>query len=106
MFIVHVFVHVKADSVADFKAATLANVQNSILEEGIARFDFIEQQDDATRFVLVEVYRNPDAAKKHKGTEHYRAWRDTVEPMMAESRSSLKFTNIAPDDLGWDSATA
>jgi len=101
MFIVHVFIHVKPECLADFKAATLANVKNSLQEDGIARFDFNEQLDDPCRFVLVEVYRDPDAAAKHKETAHYAAWRDTVAPMMAEPRSSVKFMNIAPDDAGW-----
>lgn len=101
MFIVHVFIHVKPECVSDFKAATLANVQNSLKEAGIARFDFLEQLDDPHRFVLVEVYRQPEDAIKHKETAHYAAWRDTVEHMMAEPRSSIKYSNIAPDDADW-----
>ena len=57
MLIVHVFVHVKPEAVEAFRAATLANARNSLLEPGIARFDVIQQTDDPTRFVLVEVYR-------------------------------------------------
>ena len=106
MFIVHVSIHVKPEYVADFKAATLANVQNSIREEGIARFDFLEHLDDPFHFVLVEVYRHPEDAAKHKETTHYMVWRDTVEHMMAEPRSSIKFTNIAPGETGWDTADA
>ena len=101
MFIVHVFIHVKPECVEEFKAATLANVQNSLQEEGIARFDFVEQLDDPNRFVLVEAYRQPEDAAKHKETAHYAAWRDTVAHMMAEARSSLKYTNIAPEDSDW-----
>jgi quinol monooxygenase YgiN len=101
MFIVHVFIHVKPECTADFKVATLANVQNSIQEEGIARFDFSEQLDDPGRFVLVEVYRQPEDAVKHKETAHYALWRDTVADMMAEPRSSIKYSNIAPVDSGW-----
>jgi quinol monooxygenase YgiN len=101
MFIVHVFIHVKPECIDAFKTATLSNVQNSILEEGIARFDFIEQLDDPTRFVLTEVYHRPDDAAKHKETSHYAVWRDTVAPMMAEPRSSIRFSNIAPGDTGW-----
>ena len=101
MFIVHVFIHVKPECVEDFKAATLANVQNSMQEDGIARFDFVEQLDDPNRFLLVEAYRLPEDAAKHKETAHYAAWRDTVEPMMAEPRSSMKFSNIAPEDSDW-----
>ena len=101
MFIVHVFIHVKPECVEDFKAATLANVQNSIQEEGIARFDFLEQSDDPGRFILVEVYRQPEDAAKHKETAHYAVWRDTVADMMAEPRYSIKYSNIAPGDTDW-----
>lgn len=103
MFIVHVFIHVKPQHLDAFKAATLANMKNSLQEPGIARFDFLAQMDDPSRFVLVEAYRTPEDAGKHKETTHYAVWRDTVAHMMAESRSSMKFTNIAPAEEGWES---
>ena len=99
MFIVHVFIHVKPECVEAFKTATLTNVQSSIQESGIARFDFL-QDADPNRFALVEVYRTPNDAVKHKETAHYATWRDTVAPMMAEPRSNTKYTNIAPDENG------
>jgi len=101
MFIVHVFVHVKPDQVEAFEAASLENARNSVQEPGIARFDVIQQQDDSTRFVLVEVYRTPDDPAKHKETAHYATWRDTVAEMMAEPRSAIKYNNVYPDDAGW-----
>ena len=102
MFIVHVFIHVKPDAVEAFKSATLANVRNSIQEPGIARFDFLDVLDAPLRFVLVEVYRTAEDALKHKETPHYEVWRDTVAPMMQEPRTNTKFSNIAPDEQGWD----
>ena len=102
MFIVHVFVHVKSDMVEPFKQATLENARNSVQEPGIARFDIIQQQNDPTKFVLVEVYRTVEDPAKHKETTHYAQWRDTVADMMAEPRSSVKFTNVFPDEDGWD----
>lgn len=101
MLIVHVFVHVKEDCVEAFKEATIENASNSVQEPGIARFDVIQQQDDPTRFVLVEVYRTADDPARHKETAHYQKWRDTVAHMMAEPRSSIKFYNIFPEDQGW-----
>ncbi|HTL17850.1 MAG TPA: antibiotic biosynthesis monooxygenase [Patescibacteria group bacterium] len=98
MLVVHVHVHVKPESVEPFKQATLTNARASIKEPGIARFDFFQNQDDSTRFVLVEAYRTPDAPAAHKETSHYQTWRDTVALMMAEPRSSLKFSNIFPND--------
>jgi autoinducer 2-degrading protein len=103
MLIVHVFVQVKPEFIEQFKEATIANHRGSIKEPGIARFDVIQQQDDPTKFVLVEVYRTPEDTVKHKETEHYKKWRDTVEKMMAVPRTSIKYTNVAPDEKGWDS---
>ena len=101
MLVVHVHVHVKPEFVEAFKAATLENARNSIEEPGIAGFDVVEQQDDPTRFVLVEAYRTAAAPAAHKETPHYARWRDVVAPMMAEPRSSVKFTNVFPDDANW-----
>ncbi|NCB07222.1 MAG: antibiotic biosynthesis monooxygenase [Bacteroidia bacterium] len=102
MFIVHVFVHVKEDFVEEFKAVTIENAKNSVQEPGIARFDIIQQQDDPTRFVLLEVYRTYEDPARHKVTEHYLRWRDTVADMMAGPRTSIKYHNLFPEDEGWD----
>jgi len=102
MFIVHVFAHVKPDQVEAFRAATLENARKSVQEPGIARFDVIQQQDDSARFVLVEVYCTSDDPARHKETAHYQKWRDTVADMMAEPRSSVKYTNVFPPEAGWD----
>jgi autoinducer 2-degrading protein len=100
MLVVHVFVHVKPECEDAFKAASVENAQYSIQEPGIARFDVIQQNDDPTRFVLVEVYRTSDDPARHKETAHYQKWRDAVAEMMAEPRSSIKYTNIFPGDEG------
>jgi quinol monooxygenase YgiN len=101
MLIVHVHVRVKPESVADFRQATIENARSSIQEPGIARFDVVQQQDDAARFVLIEVYRTPEAAAAHKDTAHYARWRDTVANMMAEPRHSVKFNNVFPEAGDW-----
>jgi len=101
MLVVFVYVHVKPEFVDAFKAASLDNASHSIREPGIARFDVIQQADDPTRFVLVEVYRSQEATVAHKATEHYARWRDAVADMMAEPRSSTKYANVFPADEGW-----
>jgi len=101
MYIVQVYVTVKPESVDAFREATTQNASQSVLEPGIARFDVIQQLDDPTRFVLVEVYRTPEDPARHKETVHYQTWRDAVEPMMAEPRRSVKYGNVFPDDPGW-----
>ncbi len=101
MLVVHVHVRVKPECVEAFKEATLANARASLKEPGVARVDAVQQQDDPTRFVLVEVYRDANAAAAHKETSHYPVWRDAVAPMMAEPRFSVKFNNLFPDDKNW-----
>jgi autoinducer 2-degrading protein len=81
--------------------ASIENARNSVKEPGVARFDVVQQVDDPTRFVLVEVYRTPDDPGRHKETSHYQAWRDAVAEMMAEPRSSVKYANAYPPDTGW-----
>ena len=98
MLMVHVHVHVKPESVAAFTEATLANARQSLREPGVLRFDVLQQQDDPTRFVLVEIYRDAGAAAAHKETQHYLVWRDAVAPMMAEPRHSVKFNELYPGD--------
>jgi len=102
MLVVHVHVHVTEDQIQAFKEATVANARQSVQEPGIARFDVVQQQDDPTRFVLVEVYRTADDPAKHKETVHYQTWRDAVADMMAEPRSSVKYGNVFPGEEGWD----
>ncbi len=101
MQIVLVHVHVKPEYVEAFKQASIENASNSVKEPGIARFDFIQQADDPTRFVLVEIYRTADAPAAHKETAHYAKWRDTVAEMMAEPRQGIKYTNLFPTDENW-----
>ena len=101
MLVVHVHVHVRPECVEAFKTATLANARESLKEPGVLRFDIIQQQDDPTRFVLVEVYRDAAANAAHKETKHYPIWRDTVAAMMAEPRTSVKFNNVFPPDADW-----
>jgi (4S)-4-hydroxy-5-phosphonooxypentane-2,3-dione isomerase len=101
MLVVHVHAYVHPEMVEAFVAATVTNATNSAQEPGIARFDVVRDNDDPTHFVLVEVYRTPQAPAAHKETAHYAAWRDSVAPMMARPRTSVKFTNIFPADAGW-----
>lgn len=101
MLIVHVFSNVKPEHVEAFRRASIENARNSVEEPGVARFAVIQQQDDPTRFVLVEVYRTAEDPARHKETAHYQKWRDEVAEMMAEPRTSVKYTNVFPEEQGW-----
>ena len=101
MHIVLVNIHIKPEFLEQFKAASLENARNSVLEPGVIRFDFLQQTEDSTRFLLVEVYRTPEDQLKHRDTRHYQTWRDTVTEMMADPRVGIKYKNIFPEDKDW-----
>ena len=89
-----------------FTQASLDNAQQSVREPGIVRFDVIQQTDDPTRFVLIEIYRTAEDPARHKETAHYATWRDTVAEMMAEPRSSVKYSAMFPDARCWELSDA
>ncbi len=105
LIITHVHIHVKPEYIKAFCQATLENASQSILEPGVARFDLIQRSDDPTRFILVEIYKTTEDPARHKETQHYRTWRETVEKMMAEPRTSVRFSNVFPDDNSWNESS-
>src|SRR2546423_11182038 len=98
MLVVHVHVRVRPGQVEEFLDATLTNARASLKEPGVLRFDVIQDQGDPAHVVLVEVYRDAEASAAHKLTPHYAAWRDAVAPMMAEPRTSERYSAVFPAD--------
>ncbi len=101
MLILIVRAQVKPEFVEPFKEATIVNARHSAEEPGVARFEFLQQEDDPTCFSLVEVYRDADAAAKHKETAHYLTWLEKVGDMFAEPRTRNRYINVFPADSGW-----
>ena len=94
MLIVHVHVQVKPGQTEALKSASLENASQSIQEPGIACFDVLQDQSDPARFLLIEIYRTPEDPARHKETPHYKTWRDTVEDMMAQPRTAVKYVKL------------
>ncbi len=102
MYIVLVHALIKNDQIEAFTSATKDNAARSLgTEPGVIRFDVMQQTDDPAKFALLEVYRTPQDAVKHKETNHYSHWREVVEPMMVEPRSRVIYNNIIPSDLAY-----
>ena len=96
MLTINVYVHVKAEHIDAFRQATIENVRHSREEPGVASFYLLQQEDDPTRFLLVEVYRTPEDPGRHKETPHYQTWAETVAPMMAGPRTKEKYISLYP----------
>ncbi len=101
LLVVFVDVRVRPGSEDAFQAASIANADASRLESGVVRFDLLQDREEPTHFVLVEIYSDQAAAAAHKQTAHYARWRDAVAELMAEPRRSTKYINVSPEDAAW-----
>jgi (4S)-4-hydroxy-5-phosphonooxypentane-2,3-dione isomerase len=101
LLVVHVQIRVLPQHIEAFRSATIENATASRKEPGVARFDLAQDREDPTRFVLVEAYRSEEAPAAHKQTAHYAAWRDRVEPMLAEPRTRRSFDALYPEREAW-----
>lgn len=96
MHVTIVHVHVKPEHVDEFIEAIRINHEGSVKEPGNLRFDILQSPDDPTRFVAYEAYRDEAAARAHKETAHYQAWRDKVADWMAEPRQGVRYDGLFP----------
>jgi quinol monooxygenase YgiN len=97
MFVVNVSIRVKPDKIEEFKEATRRNHEGSVKEPGCLRFDALQGAEDETLFCLYEVYRAAADLDAHRETEHFKRWRETAEPLMAEPRTRIFYNSVFPD---------
>ena len=97
MHVVTVRIQVLPAHVEAFIAATRANHRGTRQEPGNRRFDVVRALDDASRFLLYEVYVDEAAFRAHQQTAHYLLWRDTVTPFMAVPRAAEKWASVEPE---------
>jgi (4S)-4-hydroxy-5-phosphonooxypentane-2,3-dione isomerase len=97
MHVTLVYVDIIPDKVAAFIEATRENHLHSIQEPGNRRFDVLRDPVDTNRFLLYEAYASEADAKAHKETDHYFAWRDKVQSMMAAPRTGVRYDGLLPE---------
>ena len=97
MYVTLVHVHVLGEHIDAFLDETRANHEASTREPGNLRFDILRSVDDPTRFVFYEAYVDEAAARAHKETPHYAAWRARAEAWMAEPRQGVRYDGVYPE---------
>ncbi len=97
MIVRSVAVWVKPDHCDAFEEATKLNHLGSVGEPGVVRFDVLRDEMTPGLYMLYELYRSEEAALLHKETDHYKKWRDTVEPMMEKPRSGWALQVLYPE---------
>ncbi len=91
-----VYIHLKHAYIEEFMDVTRLNHQNSLQEIGNLRFDFLQDADDPTKFVLYEAFNSKMAVDTHQQSAHHKSWKETVEPWMAKKCESIKYEVVAP----------
>ena len=91
-----VHIRVIPEHIDAFIEACRLNHEGSTKEPGNRRFDVLQSADDPAAFVLYEAYENAEEAAKHKQTEHYHRWRETVADWMAEPRQGVPYNGLFP----------
>lgn len=90
MYVVCVTVFVKPEFTRKFIEATLDNAANTRKEAGNVRFDVIQAEEDANRFMLYEVYQSKEDFAAHQQTAHYARWKAAVADWMAQPRVGVR----------------
>lgn len=96
MFIFQVHHFIKPEQVEAYKAATLENVRQTILEPGILRFELFQDNEDPTHFTLFEIYKDLEARQSHLETAHFKAWREIALQAFARKGYAHEFSLLAP----------
>jgi len=96
MHVTIVHVTVKPEHTEDFIKSSRLNHEASVKEPGNRRFDVLQSAEDPTRFVLYEAYATEEDAARHKQTEHYLRWRESVASWMAEPRTGVPYKGLFP----------
>jgi autoinducer 2-degrading protein len=101
MFVLVVYLEVKSENLEAFKLEASINARASDSEPDCLRFDFLQQRDDSTKFLLYEVYRSKEAFKAHQQTDHFKRWVEKGVPLLEGDRVRVVYQNVEPDDEHW-----
>jgi (4S)-4-hydroxy-5-phosphonooxypentane-2,3-dione isomerase len=97
MIIVEVTLKVKPDRINDFIKYTKDNVENSLKEAGIRRFEFYKEKASNNIFVLFEIYNSTDDQIKHRETLHYKNWKVNVLSVLEEPYVMKQYESVVSD---------
>jgi autoinducer 2-degrading protein len=75
MHVVLVMVQIRPELAAEFESAVLHNARESVAKDaGCLRFDVSQGKEDPARWILHEVYIDPEAHAAHRRSPHFAAY--------------------------------
>lgn len=85
MYVIVAEFKIKPDQVEAFGRLVVKQANDSLeREEACHQFDVCQAEDDASKFLLYEVYSDKAAFERHRSLSHTAAFLATVGPMIAE----------------------
>ena len=102
MIAIFVTIQVKPEFSDSFVEATLDDARGSVADEpGCFRFDMLQDDSDANRIHLYEVYADQAALEAHRQAPHYLRWRSAVSGWFDGPTKRTEGTTVFPADDGW-----
>jgi (4S)-4-hydroxy-5-phosphonooxypentane-2,3-dione isomerase len=103
MHILVVTIDIKPQFREQFLAAMLDDARGSVADEpGCVRFDVIQDEKDANRIYLYEVYQDRTAFEYHMTTPHFLKWRDATKDWFVSPPVVGSGPNIFPSNIAWN----
>lgn len=101
MVILHVHIQVKPDRLEEFLVEGKAHAGGSSQEPGCVHFELLQQVDDPTRWMLIEVFKTEEDMRIHHDTPHFARWAKNVPDLIIEPRIRTYYHNRFPEDSDW-----
>jgi len=71
-------------------------------ESGCIRYDVLQNLDDPTKFLLIEIFRSDQEIVFHTRSEQCKLWKKNVKGMLAADPVEKKYVNLFPTTVaGW-----
>lgn len=89
------------EKTTEFLEITRELSQASLQENGVLRFDLLQNDGDEGRFLLIEAYASEAIRKAHLDTPHFVNWRRTVPEMFSQGTTTVHYKPISPKPEDW-----
>jgi quinol monooxygenase YgiN len=91
MLVLHAHIKVNPNQREVYLGHARNVMEGSKAEEGNISYHFYEDILDKNQFVVVEEWQDSDALQFHFGTEHYKAFKEATNGMLAEPPRLVKY---------------
>ncbi|EPG74717.1 antibiotic biosynthesis monooxygenase [Leptospira fainei serovar Hurstbridge str. BUT 6] len=93
------------EKIQEFLQISSDLAKKSMKENGVYRFDFLQNDGDDGRFLLIEAYETESLRKSHLETPHFLNWRRTVPEMLSQGTTTVYYKPIYPEPSDWKKLT-